>query len=99
MIWNLTAAVSMPAQLAIFQWARGSGYLYCARTAIVKNNMHVQAGAGIVCDSDPGAEYEENPKKARALFGRLEPCDFPEPCHKMAYKNQNAQKISKNFPE
>ena len=36
------------------------------RTAIVKDQtMHVQAGAGIVYDSDPEAEYEETQNKAR----------------------------------
>ncbi len=39
------------------------------RTAIVKDQkMHVQAGAGIVYDSDPQAEYEETQNKARALI-------------------------------
>ena len=39
------------------------------RTAIIKNHtMHVQAGAGIVYDSDPEAEYEETQNKARALI-------------------------------
>ena len=39
------------------------------RTAIVKDRtMHVQAGAGIVYDSDPEAEYEETQNKALALI-------------------------------
>ena len=39
------------------------------RTAIVKDGtMYVQAGAGIVADSVPEAEYEECHQKARALF-------------------------------
>ena len=39
------------------------------RTAVVKDQtMHVQAGAGIVYDSDPEAEYEETRNKARALI-------------------------------
>jgi len=39
------------------------------RTAIVKDQtMHVQAGAGIVYDSDPEAEFEETQNKARALI-------------------------------
>ena len=39
------------------------------RTAIVKNNqMYVQAGAGIVADSDPESEYNECIAKAKALF-------------------------------
>lgn len=39
------------------------------RTAVIKDGvMHVQAGAGIVADSDPEAEYAECQNKARALF-------------------------------
>ncbi len=39
------------------------------RTAIVKDGtMHVQAGAGIVADSDPAAEQQECENKAKALF-------------------------------
>jgi anthranilate synthase component 1 len=37
--------------------------------AVVKDGvMHVQAGAGIVADSDPASEYEETRLKARALL-------------------------------
>ncbi|MCW3475436.1 anthranilate synthase component I [Limobrevibacterium gyesilva] len=43
------------------------------RTAVVKDGtMYVQAGAGIVADSDPDAEYEETRQKARALFRAAE---------------------------
>ena len=39
------------------------------RTAVIKDQtMHVQAGAGIVFDSEPEAEFEETKNKARALF-------------------------------
>ncbi|MBS0383302.1 MAG: anthranilate synthase component I [Proteobacteria bacterium] len=39
------------------------------RTAVIKDGrLHVQAGAGIVYDSDPAAEYEETMNKGRALF-------------------------------
>ncbi len=39
------------------------------RTAMIKDGvMHVQAGAGIVADSDPEAEHQECQNKARALF-------------------------------
>ena len=39
------------------------------RTAIVKDQtMYVQAGAGVVYDSDPNSEYEETLNKARALI-------------------------------
>ena len=43
------------------------------RTAVVKDGtMYVQAGAGIVADSDPTAEHEECRAKARALFRAAE---------------------------
>jgi len=43
------------------------------RTAIAKNNkFYVQAGAGIVADSNPIKEYEETINKAKALLSALE---------------------------
>jgi len=43
------------------------------RTAVVKDGvMHVQAGCGVVADSNPAAEYEETRQKARALFRAAE---------------------------
>jgi anthranilate synthase component 1 len=43
------------------------------RTALVKDGtMYVQAGAGIVADSDPEFEYEECRQKARALVRAAE---------------------------
>ncbi len=43
------------------------------RTAVVKDGvMHVQAGAGVVADSDPVAEYEETRQKARSLLRAAE---------------------------
>jgi len=42
------------------------------RTAVAKNNkFYVQAGAGIVADSDPIKEYEETINKAKALLSAL----------------------------
>ena len=39
------------------------------RTAVIQDGrLHVQAGAGIVHDSDPAAEWEETMSKGRALF-------------------------------
>ncbi|WP_049623707.1 anthranilate synthase component I [Frateuria defendens] len=39
------------------------------RTAVIQDGrLHVQAGAGIVYDSDPAAEWEETMNKGRALF-------------------------------
>lgn len=43
------------------------------RTAIVKDGgLHVQAGAGVVYDSDPEKEWEETMNKARAIFRAVE---------------------------
>jgi anthranilate synthase component I len=43
------------------------------RTAVVKDGvMYVQAGCGIVADSDPEAEYQETCNKARALIRAAE---------------------------
>ncbi len=43
------------------------------RTAVVKDGMlHVQAGAGIVADSDPEAEWKETQSKARAILRAAE---------------------------
>ncbi len=43
------------------------------RTAIVKDGqLHVQAGAGIVADSDPAAEWQETQNKARAVLRAAE---------------------------
>ena len=37
-----------------------------------KNQMYLQAGAGIVKDSDPGREYEETVSKSKALLKAIE---------------------------
>jgi anthranilate synthase component 1 len=43
------------------------------RTAVVKDGqIHVQAGAGIVADSDPDSEWQETQNKARALLRAAE---------------------------
>ncbi len=43
------------------------------RTAVVKDGvLHVQAGAGIVADSDPSSEWIETQSKARALMRAAE---------------------------
>jgi len=43
------------------------------RTALIKDGiMHVQAGAGIVADSDPAFEQQECVQKAKALFRAAE---------------------------
>jgi anthranilate synthase component 1 len=43
------------------------------RTMVMKNGRaYIQAGGGIVADSDPGAEYVESMNKARALLRALD---------------------------
>jgi anthranilate synthase component I len=43
------------------------------RTVVVKDGVaHIQVGAGIVADSDPGYEYDETVAKAQAMFRALE---------------------------
>ena len=43
------------------------------RTVLIENGRaYVQAGAGIVADSNPTAEYEETRDKARAVLRALE---------------------------
>jgi anthranilate synthase component I len=38
---------------------------------ITGNRVYIQAGGGVVADSDPLAEYEESCNKARAMIGAL----------------------------
>ena len=43
------------------------------RTMVVKDGkVHVQAGCGVVADSDPTSEYQETLNKARALIAAVE---------------------------
>ena len=43
------------------------------RTALIKDRvLHMQAGAGIVADSDPAAEWQETLNKARAVLRAAE---------------------------
>jgi len=43
------------------------------RTLLIKKNrVYIQAGGGVVADSDPGAEYEESVNKARAMVRALQ---------------------------
>lgn len=59
-------------------YAGGVGYISAAgemdtcialRTAVIQDGvMHVQAGGGVVLESDPQLEWEETVHKARALF-------------------------------
>jgi anthranilate synthase component 1 len=50
-------------------WHGDADTAIAIRTAVIQDGrLHVQAGAGIVYDSDPAAEWEETMNKGRALF-------------------------------
>ena len=69
-----------PCRRGIYAGAIGyvdfAGNLDCCitiRTIVIQNGIaHVQAGAGIVADSDPTAEFDETRAKAAALLRALE---------------------------
>jgi anthranilate synthase component 1 len=43
------------------------------RTVVIAEGIaYVQAGAGVVADSDPASEYQETLHKARAVFHAIE---------------------------
>lgn len=49
-------------------WNGNMDMAIAIRTAVIKNNtLYVQAGAGIVADSQPALEWEETQNKARAI--------------------------------
>lgn len=54
--------------IGYFDYSGGMDTCIAIRTLIMKNKrIHVQAGAGIVADSDPSREYQETLNKAQAL--------------------------------
>ncbi len=59
--------------MAIFPLQGKSDTSIVLRTAVIKDGtMYVQAGAGIVADSDPALEQQECINKAKALFRAAE---------------------------
>ena len=55
--------------IGYLSWNGNMDTAIAIRTAVVKDEMlHVQAGAGIVYDSDPQSEWDETMNKARAIF-------------------------------
>jgi len=53
-------------------WNDDTDLAIAIRSAVIKDGMlHVQAGAGIVADSDPQTEWEETMSKGRALIAAL----------------------------
>ncbi len=56
-----------------FDYAGNMDTCIALRTIVVKDNVaYVQAGAGIVADSDPASEYQETLNKARGLLRAIE---------------------------
>ena len=54
-------------------WHDDTDLAIAIRTAVIKDGMlHVQAGAGIVADSDPEKEWEETMNKGRALIAAVD---------------------------
>ncbi len=55
--------------MGYLSWNGNMDMAIAIRTAVIKHGrLYVQAGAGIVADSVPGAEWEETMNKARALI-------------------------------
>jgi anthranilate synthase component I len=54
-------------------WDGNMDMAIAIRTAVIKDGkVHVQAGAGVVADSKPEAEWDETMNKARALMRAAE---------------------------
>jgi anthranilate synthase component I len=55
-----------------FSYTGNTDTAIALRTLLVKNGrVYIQAGGGIVADSDPAAEYEESVNKSRAMIRAL----------------------------
>jgi anthranilate synthase component 1 len=55
--------------IGYFDFAGNADLAIAIRTAFIRNSVaHVQAGAGIVLDSDPQSEYAETVNKAKATL-------------------------------
>jgi len=64
---NPRSAASTPAASATSASTADMDLAIAIRTAVIKDGrIHVQAGAGIVADSDPDSEWQETLNKARA---------------------------------
>ncbi len=69
---NRCAAASTPARSAISATpATPTPRSRCARILVKDGRVYIQAGGGVVADSDPAAEYEESVNKARAMVRAL----------------------------
>ncbi len=53
-------------------WHDDMDWAIAIRTAVIKDEMlHIQAGAGLVADSDPTKEWEETLNKGKAVFNAV----------------------------
>jgi len=56
-----------------FSWYGNMDMAIAIRTAVIQDGqLHVQAGGGIVADSEPELEWEESMNKGRAIFKAVE---------------------------
>jgi anthranilate synthase component 1 len=56
-----------------FSYTGNTDTAIALRTLLIKDNrVYIQAGGGVVADSDPGAEFEESVNKARAMVRALQ---------------------------
>jgi len=56
-----------------FSYTGNTDTAIALRTLLIKGNrVYIQAGGGVVADSDPGAEFEESVNKARAMVRALQ---------------------------
>ncbi len=53
-------------------WHDDMDWAIAIRTAVIKDEqLHIQAGAGLVADSDPSKEWEETVNKGKAVFNAV----------------------------
>jgi anthranilate synthase component I len=56
-----------------FSYTGNTDTAIALRTLLIRNHrVYIQAGGGVVADSDPGAEFEESVNKARAMVRALQ---------------------------
>jgi len=65
-----------------YSWTGDADFAIVIRTATVedegdRDRITVQAGAGLVADSDPTAEYEETEQKMGGVLAALEAIELP----------------------
>lgn len=69
--------------IGYFSWTGNLDTAIAIRTAVIKDQqLHIQAGAGIVADSVPRNEWDETMNKGRSIFRAvsLAECEFDTEC-------------------